>query len=99
MPPAPKVGNGSCKVWPAKVFRQIYSQHLPASYCHQRIAGKVGIYLQCIKYAGQQERGTAMLGYIAINGIYIYAQSVGKTQLNYPPLLILVYKRLPSYNN
>ena len=40
-----------------------------------------------------------MLGYIAINGIYIYAQSVGKTQLNYPPLLILVYKRLPSYNN
>ena len=72
MPSAPEVGYGLSKIRSDKVGWQFNAQEPSATYCHQGVAGKVGINLNSVEHTGQEQCGAVMLRDIGIYRIYIY---------------------------
>ena len=79
MPSAPEVGDGFCKIRTDEVCRQFDAKQFSAAYSHQRVSSKVGIYLKCVENAGKEECRAVVLVDVAINGVHVDCQTVGKS--------------------
>ena len=97
MPSSPEISQRLSEIRPDEVRLQFYPEQLAASYRHQRITGEIGINLNGIENARQKQRRSIMLRDITINRIDINSQTVGKTQLQYPPPRELIYRHLWRY--
>ena len=73
MPSAPKVGYGLCEIRSDKVGLQFNTKESSATDSHQRVVSKVGINLNGVEHAGQEQRGAVMLRDIGIYRIHIYS--------------------------
>lgn len=72
MPSAPEVGYGLSKIRSDKVGWQFNTQESSTTYCHQRVACKVGINLNGVEHTGQEQCGAIVLCDIGIYRIHIY---------------------------
>ena len=72
MPSSPEVGYGLSKIRSDEVGWQLNAKESSATYCNQRVAGKVGINLNGVEHTGQEQCSAVVLSDIGIYRIHIY---------------------------